>query len=77
MTSDSPGPDDGPSLRWAVKRPDAGAKARTDVGSKLRSHPSTLSSVEEDRLLMALAHGFGHLLPSFGNPDFCDNGVLL
>ena len=64
MTSDSPGPDDGPSLRWAVKRPDAGAKARTDVGSKLRSHPSTLSSVEEDRLLMALARRHLDAMPA-------------
>ena len=29
-----------------------------------------------NRLLMALAHGFGHRVKSFGNPDFCGAGVL-
>jgi hypothetical protein len=29
-----------------------------------------------NRLLMALAHGFGHRINRFGNPDFCAAGVL-
>jgi hypothetical protein len=29
-----------------------------------------------NRLLMALAHGFGHRITKFGNPDFCSAGVL-
>ena len=29
-----------------------------------------------NRLLLALAHGFGHHLEKFGNPKFCDGGVL-
>ncbi|MGV3614968.1 MAG: DUF1552 domain-containing protein [Fimbriimonas sp.] len=29
-----------------------------------------------NRLLMALAHGFGHRIDRFGNPDFCGQGVL-
>jgi hypothetical protein len=29
-----------------------------------------------NRLLLALAHGFGHHLEQFGNPDFCDRGPL-
>jgi hypothetical protein len=29
-----------------------------------------------NRLLLALAHGFGHRLERFGNPDFCGGGVL-
>ena len=29
-----------------------------------------------NRLLMALAHGFGNRIPSFGNRDFCGAGVL-
>ena len=29
-----------------------------------------------NRLLLALAHGFGHRLPRFGNPDFCGDGPL-
>jgi len=29
-----------------------------------------------NRLLMALAHGFGHRLDKFGNPDYCKDGVL-
>ena len=29
-----------------------------------------------NRLLMSLAHGFGHRVKTFGNPDFCAGGVL-
>ena len=29
-----------------------------------------------NRLLLALAHGFGHRLERFGNPDLCGGGVL-
>lgn len=29
-----------------------------------------------NRLLLSLAHGFGHRLEKFGNPDFCGGGVL-
>ncbi|MGC1274723.1 MAG: DUF1552 domain-containing protein [Planctomycetaceae bacterium] len=29
-----------------------------------------------NRLLMSLAHGFGHDVDSFGNPDFCGDGPL-
>jgi hypothetical protein len=29
-----------------------------------------------NRLLMALAHGFGHTITRFGNPDFCADGPL-
>ncbi len=32
--------------------------------------------VPHNRLLVALAHGFGHHLETFGNPDFCRDGVL-
>jgi hypothetical protein len=32
--------------------------------------------VPHNRLLMALAHGFGHHVPSFGNPAHCSDGVL-
>jgi hypothetical protein len=32
--------------------------------------------VPHNRLLMALAHGFGHRLERFGNPDFCGKGPL-
>ncbi len=32
--------------------------------------------VPHNRLLMALAHGFGHRITSFGNRDFCGKGVL-
>jgi hypothetical protein len=34
------------------------------------------SSLPHNRLLMALAHGFGHRIERFGNPDFCGEGVL-
>lgn len=29
-----------------------------------------------NRLLLSLAHGFGHRLDRFGNPDFCGDGPL-
>jgi hypothetical protein len=32
--------------------------------------------VPHNRLLMSLAHGFGHPVPSFGNPAHCSDGVL-
>ena len=32
--------------------------------------------VPHNRLLLALAHGFGHRIEKFGNPDFCGNGPL-
>lgn len=35
-----------------------------------------LPRVPHNRLLMALAHGFGHHIEQFGNPDFCGDGVL-
>ncbi len=35
-----------------------------------------LPRVPHNRLLMALAHGFGHHIEQFGNPDFCGEGVL-
>lgn len=32
--------------------------------------------VPHNRLLLALAHGFGHRITRFGNPDFCGDGPL-
>lgn len=32
--------------------------------------------VPHNRLLMSIAHGFGHHIESFGNPDFCGDGPL-
>lgn len=32
--------------------------------------------VQHNRLLVALANGFGHGIKSFGNPDFCKDGAL-
>jgi hypothetical protein len=32
--------------------------------------------VPHNRLLMSLAHGFGHHVERFGNPDFCKDGPL-
>jgi hypothetical protein len=32
--------------------------------------------VAHNRLLMALAHGMGHRIERFGNPNFCGDGVL-
>lgn len=32
--------------------------------------------VAHNRLLLALAHGFGHRIETFGNPDHCADGVL-
>jgi len=33
-------------------------------------------NVPHNRLLMALAHGFGHDITRFGNPDYCGDGPL-
>ena len=33
--------------------------------------------VPHNRLLLALAHGFGHHIEKFGNPDFCGDGPIL
>ncbi len=35
-----------------------------------------LGRVPHNRLLMALAHGFGHPVKTFGNPAFCGDGPL-
>ena len=35
-----------------------------------------LPRVAHNRLLVALAHGFGHRIPNFGNPDFIGSGPL-
>ena len=32
--------------------------------------------VAHNRLLMSLAHGMGHHIDKFGNPDFCKSGPL-
>jgi hypothetical protein len=32
--------------------------------------------VAHNRLLMSLAHGMGHRIKTFGNPDFCGDGSL-
>jgi hypothetical protein len=35
-----------------------------------------LPKVPHNRLLLSLAHGFGHHIDKFGNPDFCGAGPL-
>jgi hypothetical protein len=35
-----------------------------------------LPAVPHNRLLLSLAHGFGHDLKTFGNPDYCGDGPL-
>jgi hypothetical protein len=35
-----------------------------------------LGKVPHNRLLLSLAHGFGHRIERFGNPDFCGAGPL-
>jgi hypothetical protein len=32
--------------------------------------------VPHNRLLLSLAHGFGHRIEKFGNPSFCKDGPL-
>ena len=32
--------------------------------------------VNHNRLLMSLAHGFGHHIETFGNPDYCGGGAI-
>jgi hypothetical protein len=36
-----------------------------------------LPQVPHNRLLLALAHGFGRHISQFGNPDFCGDGPLI
>jgi len=33
--------------------------------------------IAHNRLLMAMAHGFGHTISSFGNPEYCKDGPLV
>lgn len=33
--------------------------------------------IAHNRLLMAMAHGFGHTIPNFGNPEYCKDGPLV
>lgn len=35
-----------------------------------------LGKTPHNRLLLSLAHGFGHRIEKFGNPDFCGDGPL-
>ncbi len=49
-----------------------GAGLGFEMGRSLK-----LGGVPHNRLLMALAHGFGHRIDSFGNRDFCGDGPLL
>lgn len=35
-----------------------------------------LPGVSHNRLLMSIAHAFGHWVPTFGNPDYCGDGPL-
>jgi len=35
-----------------------------------------LPDLPHNRLLLSLAHGFGHRIKKFGNPDYCGDGVL-
>ena len=37
---------------------------------------SNSKSVPHNRLLLSLAHSFGHELKTFGNPDYCGDGPL-
>jgi len=41
-----------------------------------RSMKFPKGGVAHNRLLMSLAHGFGHNIKTFGNPDFCAAGPL-
>jgi hypothetical protein len=43
-----------------------------DMGQSLK-----LGRVPHNRLLMSLAHGFGHPIKTFGNPAFCADGPLV
>ena len=46
-----------------------GLDFRTGRSIKYRRAP-------HNRLLLSLAHGFGHRIERFGNPDYCDSGPL-
>ena len=42
-----------------------------------RSLKQAKGGVPHNRLLLALAHAFGHRIKTFGNPDFCGAGPLM
>ncbi len=51
-------------LRWWCRRP-------VKMGRALK-----FKNLPHNRLLLSLAHGMGHDLKRFGNPDFCGDGGL-
>ena len=48
-----------------------GGGAGFDMGRSLK-----YSNAPHNRLLMSIAHGFGHRIEKFGNPNFCGDGLL-
>ena len=42
-----------------------------DMGRSLQ-----YKGIPHNRLLMSIAHGFGHHLETFGKPEFCGDGPL-
>jgi len=55
------------NIPWLV----AGAGLNFKLGRSLK-----YKNVPHNRLLLALAHAFGHNLKTFGNPDYCGDGPL-
>lgn len=46
------------------------------LGFKMGRSVKYEKNVNHNRLLMSIAHGFGHRIEKFGNPNFCAGGVL-
>jgi hypothetical protein len=46
------------------------------AGFKMGRSLKYTNRVPHNRLLMALAHGYGHRIDKFGNPDYCGDGPL-
>lgn len=55
------------NIPWVL----VGGGADFKMGRSLR-----YEHVAHNRLLMSIAHGFGHRIDRFGNPDFCGAGTL-
>ncbi len=46
------------------------------LGFKMGRSLDHKQQIPHQRLLMALAHGFGHRITEFGNPDYCKSGPM-
>lgn len=66
----------GRSLRFEKNPPGRVLKALDQGLEAVTGKSIRTDKVAHNRLLLTLAHGFGHHIMKFGNPDFCGDGPL-